>query len=161
LQEVEGVPEMIERCMRNEDLLPPPQPLSTSIIVFPFKHPDYGDTVYMRGIGVTAALHKKRYSGTLCVSASKANHDIKQFPKESTIYVERNPCTYFYQRTFRNFPRCEYQGGVAVGWIRINDTRFGSSPPSDLDLVNLQHRIDNYGTLYVRAPSKKRPCGTK
>ena len=142
----------IGKCLRNEELLPPPEGLSSSVIVFTFKHPDDGQTYTMRGIGVTARLHKKRNSAEVCYS------DSRTFPNEKIAYVNSNPCIDFYQTRFRKYPKdCNY-GRLDVGWI--TSPAFGG-PLDESDTAKLNEQFDLFAPINVRAPTKKSPCRTK
>lgn len=163
LSELDEAIQTIDRCLRNEDLLPPPERPSTQAIAFSFKHPDYGTTEIMRGVGVTALLHKKRFVGTVCVSAEKSNARVPKFPKEAAIGVVRNPCLAFFQTSFRNFPICHYgtDPNTAVGWIGSSSASVGfSSTFDDDDLKSLTNYAESH-KFTVRIPTKKKPCRTK
>ena len=153
----------IDRCIRNENLIPPPDAPSVQVIAFPFRHPDNGTTEIMRGVGVTALLHKKRFVGTLCVSAEKSNLRIPKFPKEAAVGVVRNPCLAFFQTSFRNFPICKYgtDPNLGVGWIGSFSASVGfSSTFDDDDLQSLTKYAETH-KFNVRVPTKKKPCRTK
>lgn len=155
--------ETIERCVKNEDLIPPPNTFSSEVIYFPFRHPDYGTTEWMRGLGVTAVLHKKRSIGTVCVATSKTHSTINTFPKETIMYIRKNPCLMFWQTAFRNYPFCHYGADVntGVGWFSVTSAAFSQRGVDDAEKNKLQAQLDNYSPIYVRAPTKKKPCRTK
>lgn len=163
LSELDEAIQTIDRCLRNEDLLPPPEAPSTQIIAFSFTHPDYGTTQIMRGIGVTALLHKKRYEGIVCVSAQKLNLRIPAFPKEAAVRVVRNPCLSFFQTSFRNFPICQYGSNpnTAVGWIGASTASVGFSSTFDDDDREALTKYADFHKFSVRVPTKKKPCRTK
>lgn len=163
LSELDEAIETIDRCIRNEDLIPPPEAPSIQVIAFPFKHPDYGTTEIMRGVGVTAILHKKRYIGTVCVSAEKVNLRIPKFPKEAAVGVVRNPCLAFFQTSFRNFPICQYgtNPNTAVGWIGSSSASVGFSSTFDDDDLKTLTKYAEFHKFTVRIPTKKKPCRTK
>lgn len=162
LGDLQNAIETIDRCLKNEDLIPPPQAVSPEVIVFPFTHPDYKTTEWMRGLGVTAILPKKRSNGIICVAASKPHSALNTFPKESALYVTRNPCLMFWQRTFRNYPFCHYGPNEhsAVGWFSITDAAFSSKAVDDSERASLEIKLANYAPIHVRAPTKKNPCRT-
>lgn len=152
----------IERCMRNEDLIPPPEAPSVNFIYFNFTHPDYGTTEVMRGLGFSAILHKQRYSGQLCVSMSKVHSRISKWPKESHLTVNRNPCLLFFQTSFRNYPFCHYGANEnsAVGWFSSTEPGFSSRAVDDAEIAKANKSLEFYSPIYVRVPTKKNPCRT-
>lgn len=163
LKDLQYAIETIERCLRNEDLIPPPQAISSEVIYFPFTHPDYRTTEWMRGIGVTAILHKKRSTGVVCVSSAKSGTLVNKFPKETAMSVWKNPCLLFWQRTFRNYPFCHYgvNQHTAVGWLGSTNVGFSQSAVDEDDIAQLQRKLDGHAPIIVRAPTKKKPCRTK
>ena len=162
LDELQFAIETIDRCVNNEDLIPPPVPLSSEVIIFDFTHPDYGTIETMRGLGATATLHKKRSRGSVCVSFEKASLSIAKFPKETEVLLVRNPCIFFFQTTFRNFPFCHYGAhpDLAVGWFGSTNFGFGG-PVSVSEKDSLERKLAGYGKITLRAPTKKKPCRTK
>lgn len=155
--------EIIDRCVRNEELIPPPEAPSAQVVTFPFIHPDYGTAEVMRGVAVTATLHKKRSDGIVCVSAEKPNLRIPKFPKETAVRLVRNPCLAFFQTSFRNYPFCHYGSkNTAVAWVgsSAGSVGFSSSAVDEDEIDSLQRYVD-FHNFTVRVPTKKKPCRTK
>ncbi len=160
--ELLSVYDTIDRCMRNENLIPPPTAPSVNFIYFSFTHPDYGTQEYMRGKGFSAILNKKRSSGQLCVALSKTHSRISKWPKESNLTVNRNPCLSFYQTAFRKFPFCHYGAheDTAAGWFSYTEPGFNQTPIDEKEIASANKSLDFYAPIYVRVPTKKNPCRT-
>lgn len=128
----------IKRCLRNEDLIPPPTAPSFNFIYFTFTHLDFGTQQVMRGKGFSAIFHEKRRSGQLCVSLSKVHSRINKWPKESILTVNRNPCLSFFQTSFRSFPFCHYgtHKDTAVGWFSFSETGFSQRAVDEKEIAS-------------------------
>lgn len=163
LEDLKFALEAIDRCVKGEDLIPSPHSAVSEVISFPFTHPDYGSLEVMRGLGATAILHKKRIMGSLCVSFEKAHISIAKFPKESEVRLVRNPCIFYFQSTFRNYPFCHYGSHVdqAVAWFGSTNFGFSQSVFDDKERASLEKKLAGYGKITLRAPTKKKPCRTK
>ena len=160
LADLQTAIETIDRCVRNEDLIPPPTAPSAEVITFSFTHPDYGTTEVMRGLGVTAILHKSRYYGSVCVGAKKPYGSVPVFPKEAEFIVRRNPCLMFFQTAFRNYPFCHYGAheDTAVAWFGSTKAGFSQSAVDAKELQSLEKELAGFGPVNVRIPTKKKPC---
>jgi len=163
LTELQEAIEIIDRCVRNEDLIPPPTAPTAGVITFMFNNPDYGNLEVMRGLGVTAILNKKREYGSVCVGAAKVHGRVPIFPREAEYVVRRNPCLMFFQTAFRNFPICHYGAHIdtAVAWFGTTDAGFSQSAVDEKELKTLNNKIASFGPINVRIPTKKKPCRTK
>lgn len=152
--------ETIDKCVRDENLIPTPISASPEIIIFEFIHPDYGTKQIMRGLGISAILHKSRSYGSVCVGAAKVIGRIPVFPKEAEFRVNRNPCLGFYQNSFRNFPFCHYGVNVnsAVSWFSFSEPGFSQSAVTQSEMTTFENRLANVAPIHVRFPTKKNPC---
>lgn len=162
IKDLEEALKIVDRCAKNEDLIPPPQPGSAQVISFPFTHPDYGTEQIMRGLGVTGTLNKKAISGTLCVATSKPHSTLQTFPNESQLTIQRNPCLIFFQTAFRNFPFCSYGNkNTGTAWFSVTDVGFSLDAFDDDERGKLERKLAFYAPIHIRAPSKKHPCRLK